>query len=110
MPSAELREKVELAGELLAGASELRITSPYGTDVTYRLAGKSILTEYGYTVTPGRWDHWPGGFLATLAADGGVEGRVVMDRGDLLFIHRSRVSKPRPGAQLRGREHARRPP
>jgi 2,5-dihydroxypyridine 5,6-dioxygenase len=44
-----------------------------------------VLTEYGYTCTPGRWDHWPGGFLATLAAPGGVEGRVVMEAGDILY-------------------------
>ena len=26
---------------------------------------RCILTEYGYTDTPGRWDHWPSGFLAS---------------------------------------------
>ncbi|MFC3225945.1 leucyl aminopeptidase [Marinibaculum pumilum] len=93
-PTKALRARVEAGERLLADASSLRFVNRAGTDVTYRLAGKSILTEYGYTVTPGRWDHWPGGFLATLAADGGVEGRVVMDRGDLLFPQKRALTEP----------------
>ena len=37
MPTTELRERVETGAELLAKASTMRITSPGGTDVTYRL-------------------------------------------------------------------------
>ena len=37
MPTPELRERVEIGAELLAKASTMRITSPAGTDVTYRL-------------------------------------------------------------------------
>ncbi len=42
------------------------------------------MTEYGYTETPGRWDHWPAGFLFTGGADDGVDGTVVIDRGDII--------------------------
>jgi 2,5-dihydroxypyridine 5,6-dioxygenase len=72
----------------------MRFTNDAGTDVTYKLADKSILTEYGYTVTPGRWDHWPGGFIATLAADNGVNGRVVMDVEDILYPLKQFVKSP----------------
>src|SRR5690606_8280328 len=37
MPTKELRERVEAGAELLAKAQTMRITSPHGTDVTYRL-------------------------------------------------------------------------
>ncbi|MGK4422166.1 2,5-dihydroxypyridine 5,6-dioxygenase, partial [Klebsiella pneumoniae] len=37
LPSAELREKVECAGELLSRAKSMHIVSANGTDVTYRL-------------------------------------------------------------------------
>ncbi|MEQ8344725.1 MAG: hypothetical protein RIB84_15375 [Sneathiellaceae bacterium] len=93
-PTAALRQRVEAGERRLAGAGRLRFVNAAGTDITYRLDGKSILTEYGFTATPGRWDHWPGGFLATLAADGGVAGRVVMDRGDLLFPQKKALSEP----------------
>ncbi len=84
-PTRELRERVERAETRLAAASELRFTNAAGTDVRYRVDGQPILTEYGFTDTPGRWDHWPGGFLATLARDGEVSGRVVMAEGDILL-------------------------
>ena len=84
-PSPKLRTRVEAGERRLRGAKSMRFTNAAGTDVTYKLGDKSILTEYGYTCTPGRWDHWPGGFLATMANDGGVNGRVVMDVDDIIF-------------------------
>lgn len=93
-PDPGLRRRVEAAEKHLAAAHELRFTNALGTDVTYRLDGKSILTEYGYTATPGRWDHWPGGFLATLAAERGVNGRVIMGQGDILYPLKRFVETP----------------
>jgi len=93
-PTAALRQRVEAGERYLSAARTLRFVNEAGTDVTYHLDAKSILTEYGFTATPGRWDHWPGGFLATLAAAGGVEGRVVMDRGDLLFPQKKALTEP----------------
>lgn len=93
-PTRELRERVEAAEARLAKARQLRFTNPAGTDVTYELGQYPILTEYGFTDTPGRWDHWPGGFLATQANDTKVYGRVVMDRGDILFPHNAYVQEP----------------
>lgn len=52
MPTTELRERVETGAELLAKASTMRITSPHGTDVTYRLGMYPTMSEYGYTDTP----------------------------------------------------------
>lgn len=84
-PTRALRERVERAEARLSAASELRFVNDAGTDVRYAIDGQPILTEYGFTDTPGRWDHWPGGFVATLARSGGVSGRVVMAEGDILL-------------------------
>ena len=73
-PTAEMRARVEAGERRLKAAQSLRFTNDAGTDVTYTLGDKFILTEYGFTTEPGRWDHWPGGFLATLAAGEGREG------------------------------------
>lgn len=62
-PRKSLRRRVEAAQEMLAAAEELHITSAAGTDVTYQLGTYPVLTQYGYTDTPGRWDHFAGGFL-----------------------------------------------
>jgi 2,5-dihydroxypyridine 5,6-dioxygenase len=84
-PRASLRRRVEAAQRMLAGGRELRITSEAGTDVTYRLGAYPVMTQYGYTDTPGRWDHFAGGFLYTGAYDDGVDGTVVVATGDILF-------------------------
>ncbi len=85
MPTADHRRRVEFSEELLSKAGEMRITNGAGTDVVYKLGAYPILTQYGYTATPGRWDHWPSGLVATSGADHGVDGRVVLDRGDILI-------------------------
>jgi len=85
MPTKEIRERVEVGAEILSKASTMRITSPGGTDVTYRLGVYPTLSEYGYTDTPGRWDHWPAAFVFTGAADDGVDGTIVMSPGDVLL-------------------------
>jgi 2,5-dihydroxypyridine 5,6-dioxygenase len=84
-PTRDQRRRVEASEELLARARSLRVTSPAGTDVTYRLGQYPVMTEYGYTDTPGRWDHWPSGFLFTNGNDGGVEGTVVLSPGDIVI-------------------------
>lgn len=62
--------------------------------MTYELGQYPVLTEYGFTDTPGRWDHWPGGFLATQGNDQGVNGKVVVDQGDILFPFKRYVQEP----------------
>ena len=100
MPSRALRARVEAAERRLAAARTLRFTNDAGTDVTYELAQlpgpppACILTEYGYTDTPGRWDHWPSGFLASTGTATGVEGRVVMDVGDIVLPWKEHLASP----------------
>ncbi len=84
-PTEEQRRRVEASEELLGKARSLRVTSEAGTDVTYALGQYPVMTEYGYTDEPGRWDHWPSGFLFTNGNDGGVEGTVVLAPGDIVI-------------------------
>jgi 2,5-dihydroxypyridine 5,6-dioxygenase len=94
-PTVEMRRRVEAAQARLAAASTLRVTSPAGTDVTYRLGDWEADGQYGYTDTPGRWDNWPsGGFVYTGGAEDGVDGRVVLAPGDMLFPHKRYVREP----------------
>ena len=70
------------------------MTSAAGTDVRFALGGYPNLEEYGFTDKPGRWDHWPSGFLATWANEGTAAGRIVLDRGDILLPQKSYVQEP----------------
>ncbi len=94
LPNKQLREKVELAGELLASAKHLRITSPHGTDVSYVIDSYPTLTEYACTDEPGRWDHWPSGFVFTGGNDDGVDGQIVVAPGDILLPQNMYVREP----------------
>lgn len=85
LPSADLRRRVEAARARLAEAREMRITSSAGTDVTYSFGQYRSVDQYGYTDTPGRWDHFPSAFVFTGAREEGVEGKVVLDRGDIIL-------------------------
>jgi 2,5-dihydroxypyridine 5,6-dioxygenase len=93
-PTVELRERVEYGEQLLGSAQELRFTNSYGTDVVYKLGAYPVITQYGHTDTPGRWDHWPSGFLFTGGADDGVDGMVVLAPGDIIFPFKSYVQTP----------------
>ena len=93
-PDRELRRRVEFAGERLSRAEQLRVTSAAGTDINYRLTQYPVLTEYGYTDTPGRWDHWPSGFLLTSGDDAGVDGTVVIAPGDISIAFNQYFSTP----------------
>ncbi len=94
MPTPELRERVEVGAELLAHANTMRITSPAGTAVTYQLGVYPTMSEYGYTDTPGRWDHWPAAFVFTGGADDGVDGTIVLSPGDVLLPFNTYVQTP----------------
>ncbi|MFW2851151.1 2,5-dihydroxypyridine 5,6-dioxygenase [Sphingomonas sp. TX0543] len=94
LPSLELREKVELAGALLSQATSMHITSPHGTDVVYTLGTYPTVTEYACTDQPGRWDHWPSGFVFTGGNDDGVDGQIVVGPGDVLLPQNIYVREP----------------
>jgi len=87
-PLPEIRERVEVGEDLILNAKTLRFTNEAGTDVVYKLGVYPVVTQYGYTDTPGRWDHWPSGFVFTGGADDGVDGKVVIAPGDILLPHK----------------------
>ncbi|MBF6567596.1 MAG: leucyl aminopeptidase [Candidatus Binataceae bacterium] len=93
-PTTDLRERVEAAERRLANGHQLRFTNRAGTDVTYKLGKFPAMSEYGYTDTPGRWDHWPSGFAFTGAGETEVNGKVVMDRGDIIYPFASYLRDP----------------
>jgi len=94
LPDPQLRDRVEYAGELLAAAKSLRIEHENGSNLVYRLGKYPTITEYGYTDEPGRWDHWPSGFLFTGAYDDGVDGTLVLAPGTIIYPFKSHTRTP----------------
>lgn len=94
VPTEQDRTRVLAAARKLEGAKRMRVTSPGGTDLTLQLGSYPLLKEYGFVEEPGRWDHWPSGFLATWANEGSANGRVVLDVGDILLPQKSYIQSP----------------
>lgn len=93
-PDETLKRRVKAAGEILAKGRDMHITSKFGTDIRYKLGQYPVLVEYGFADEPGRWDHWPSGFLLTNGNDGGVDGTIVLMPGDTIAAFKRYIETP----------------
>lgn len=93
-PTEDLRRRIEFGEMLLGEAKTLRIASSAGTDATFEMGGYRVMTQYGYTDTPGRWDHMGTGQVLSQAHDGKVNGTVVVQPGDLITAFMRYVETP----------------
>lgn len=93
-PTPPQKQHAVEARELLSGASQLRITSQAGTDITYELGQYEVRAQYGMADEPGRWDHFVGSLTAVVGNEGGVNGQVVVDVGDFISPYPHYVREP----------------
>lgn len=82
-PRAEHGARVDQGIRLLRDASEMRVTSAAGTDLTVDLRGAPCGGTAGFGTSPGSVAHWPGGLCLAFPGVGAVNGRIVMDVGDM---------------------------
>lgn len=82
-PDADLEGRVKTGIKMLRAASEMRVASDAGTDLTIRVEGAAAGGGWGFTKRPGTMTHWPGGLCLCFPASGSVNGRLVLDRGDV---------------------------
>ncbi len=94
VPTEADRRRVLAASEKLKKAGRMHVTSDAGTDVTFELGDFPTICEYGFVDEPGRWDHWPSGFLFTFANEGGSHGTIVVDTGDILLPQKLYATAP----------------
>ncbi len=93
-PSLDDKRRVRAAEACLKRARTMHVTSEAGTDLRVELGQYPVLTEYGLADEPGRWDHWPSGFLATWPNEGSANGTVVLEPGDIIFPFKTYVKTP----------------
>jgi 2,5-dihydroxypyridine 5,6-dioxygenase len=89
VPTETDRSRVKAAAERVGRAKEMHVVSGAGTDLRCPLGQFPAISEYGFVDEPGRWDHWPSGFVLTFPDEGGANGRIVIDRGDILLPQKS---------------------
>lgn len=94
LPNEDDKRRVEAGAARLARAKTMSVQSAAGTDFTCDLGEYPTVCEYGFADKPGRWDHWPSGFLFTWANEGTARGRIVIDTGDIILPFRSYAQSP----------------
>lgn len=94
MPTRLDRARVQAGARMIENARQMRVTSLAGTDLICALGQYPPVMEYGFVDEPGRWDHWPSGFILTWPDEGKSDGRIVIDCGDILLPLKSYVKAP----------------
>ena len=82
-PTAALGPKVTAGIEMLRAAKEMRVTSRAGTDLVVDLRDAPCGGTPGFGTAPGAVAHWPGGLCLAFPGKNCVNGRIVMDVGDM---------------------------
>jgi 2,5-dihydroxypyridine 5,6-dioxygenase len=92
VPTEADRARVLAAQRRLSAAREMHVVSDAGTDLRCPMGEFPAIAEYGFVDEPGRWDHWPSGFALTWPDEGGANGQIVIDQGDILLPQKCYVT------------------
>ena len=84
-PSEDLIERTWAGARRMAKASELRITSPAGTDLTLRKDGRKGHRQCGQANEKGMWDNLGFGLVATAPLEDSAEGKLVLAPNDYML-------------------------
>ncbi|MCO5785699.1 2,5-dihydroxypyridine 5,6-dioxygenase [Pseudomonas sp. G11-1] len=85
LPTLQDRNRVQAAAARLSRASTIEVKSAAGSDFRAALGQYPVVSEYGFADEPGRWDHWPSGFVFSWPDECSAEGVLVLDIGDILL-------------------------
>lgn len=94
LPSPELEPKVKAAVKILKSGRTMRVTSTSGTNLTVDLQEAAVGGIWGYVDRAGKVGHWPGGLCLAYPRSGAVNGRLVLERGDLNLTFKRYLESP----------------
>ena len=92
-PDASLRPVVDAARTRLGAARHMLVTSHAGTHLRVDVAGAPVRGAAGYVDEPGRVGYWPGGLVLCFPKAGCVNGRIVLDEGDVNLTFKRYIEK-----------------
>lgn len=93
-PDPALRPAVEAAKRRLSAAATMHVTSAAGTDLVIDVRDAPVRGAAGYVDQPGQVGYWPGGLCLCFPRSGTVNGRVVLDEGDVNLTFKRYLAKP----------------
>ena len=94
VPDPALKPRVDEGAALLAQASQMRVTSAAGTDLTVDVSQAPAASSWGCTNGPGTVAHWPGGLCLCFPPAGTVNGTLVLDTGDVNLTFKRYLESP----------------
>ena len=83
LPDPALTPKVKAAVKMLRASSEMTVVSAAGTDLKVDMTGAPTAGVWGYCDRPGTVAHWPGGVVVSFPGANTVNGKLVLDVGDI---------------------------
>jgi 2,5-dihydroxypyridine 5,6-dioxygenase len=94
VPSDALEPLVKEHTKRLRAAKLMTVQSSAGTDLKISLANAVAGGNWGTTTRPGTLTHWPGGLVLAFPAAGSVNGRLVLDVGDVNLTFKRYIEQP----------------
>ncbi len=85
---------VKAAVKRARAAKAMHVTSAAGTDLHVDMAGAITAGVWGWTDRPGTLAHWPGGVVVSFPAANTVNGRLVLDAGDINLTFKRYLTAP----------------
>lgn len=94
-PDADNAEQARLAAKLIDRGKTIRVCSAAGTDLVLDKAGRAGHFQDGLLEeTPGDWDNFPSSGCSCAPLEEGANGKLVINRGDILLHLKHFVSEP----------------
>ncbi len=94
VPRPEDEARVKAAVRRARAARQMRVTSAAGTDLTVAMEGAVTAGVWGWTDRPGTVAHWPGGVVVSFPRADSVQGRLVLDAGDVNLTFKRYLERP----------------
>jgi 2,5-dihydroxypyridine 5,6-dioxygenase len=93
-PDPALEQQVRAAAKMLRVATHMTVVSDAGSKLDIALAGATTVGIWGWTDRPGTLAHWPGGLVVSFPKADAVNGRLVLDRGDVNLTFKRYLESP----------------
>lgn len=93
-PSEQLIDRVLKGRAMMQAAQTLTVTSAAGSNLTVEMQGARVGGNLGVVREPGTMATWAGGICSCFPARGSVNGRLVLDTGDVNCTFKRYVERP----------------
>ncbi len=94
VPDAAMEARVKAAVKRCRAARQMTVTSAAGSDLTVDMCEARTAGVWGWTDRPGTVAHWPGGVVVSFPRVGAVNGRLVLDAGDVNLTFKRYLERP----------------